>query len=69
MQDKITLIGFMSWVNKIEGILPSSFSEVPEELFYSQPHHYIITDHVGNINCISEGLKDVGLLAEYFMHH
>jgi hypothetical protein len=67
MQDKITLIGFISQVDKIEGIVPPSFSEVPEELFFNQPHHYIITDEAGNVSCISEGMQDVGLISKFFM--
>lgn len=56
MQDKITILGFLQQVDKLEGIVPPSFVDVPEELFYTQPHHYIITDEVGNVSCISEGL-------------
>jgi hypothetical protein len=33
MQDKITLLGFLSEVEKIDGIVPPSFQDIPEEIF------------------------------------
>lgn len=69
MQDKITLLGFISQIDKIEGVPQPNFNDVPEEIFYNSPHHYLMTDAVGNVSCISEGLEDVGLISQFFMRH
>lgn len=67
MQDKITLLGFVSQVDKIEGVMSPNPVDVPEELFLNSTHHYLMTDAVGNVSCISEGLQDVGLISQFFM--
>ncbi|TNV87993.1 hypothetical protein FGO68_gene6410 [Halteria grandinella] len=82
MQERITILGFIQTIEKLDGIVPPKSIELPEELYQNQPHHYLMTDECfygfqnlqqkftdkcGNVNCISEGLKEIGLNSKFFM--
>ncbi|TNV87947.1 hypothetical protein FGO68_gene15621 [Halteria grandinella] len=81
MTDKITVIGFIQALQKIDGLdggsakmestvssgLAQSYDTADQSLKY-KIHHYIITDQDGNIQCVSEGLsRETGLNKRLFL--